>query len=705
MHRLAALRKQWILAFVLACVFACVPVPALASEGFVAEQGPAVDAPPVVVVGQDDEGVLPEPPDRAPIEEDGQGEGAGIEVQDEALPTQGDARDLAVESAGTEDVVVTAQDGDAPKPPVLRGNAFVQETGWQENSKRGAGILLGSSKGKLRLEALKLDISRGSVSYKAYVQEAGWSAWERNGGQAGHAGADRRIEALRLRLSSGLSATWSLQYRVRVWSRGWMGWASDGAPAGTTGFEQMVCALEVRVVPVGTALPQSDKAAYLDAGLTANGYVQTAGWRRERKGYDVTIGSTGKGRRLEALTINRPGLDLSGGIVYRAHVQRIGWQEAVRNGAVAGLPGQGLRMEAIKIKLTGQLAASYDVWYRLHVQGLGWLAWASNWQKAGTEGLSLRVEALQVALVPKGQRAPAVVDQSVGVPFVKRFNASYRAMVGGKWSAWKTSGSVGKGGGPAINALSARLPDGVPAKIQCSAHLSRVGWTNYLEGGRVAGSSRSTVEAVRMRLVGAASRVASVWYRVYVHGVGWTCWARDGAPAGSVAKSLPIDALQVRVVPNGGDAPSDESAALAYACVDANSPQLRKDANRLQKRLLSAVATTPWPGKALCAGWVTSVFANAGFGMVYGNANDLYAWYCKSSRQQQLKAGMIVAVSTHTRSIPGKRWGHVGIYVGDGWVVHSVNAGVIKLRLSDWVERYGTTVPPKWGWLGNAALA
>jgi uncharacterized protein YjdB len=38
-------------------------------------------------------------------------------------------------------------------------------------------------------------------------------------------------------------------------------------------------------------------------------------------------------------------------ICYQAHVQNIGWQKQVCNGAVAGTTGRSLRMEAIRIIL------------------------------------------------------------------------------------------------------------------------------------------------------------------------------------------------------------------------------------------------------------------------------------------------------------------------------------------------------------------
>jgi len=42
-----------------------------------------------------------------------------------------------------------------------------------------------------------------------------------------------------------------------------------------------------------------------------------------------------------------------------------GWKY---NGAASGTRGEGKRLEAIRIQLTGQLAQYYDVYYRVHAQ-------------------------------------------------------------------------------------------------------------------------------------------------------------------------------------------------------------------------------------------------------------------------------------------------------------------------------------------------
>jgi cell wall-associated NlpC family hydrolase len=98
------------------------------------------------------------------------------------------------------------------------------------------------------------------------------------------------------------------------------------------------------------------------------------------------------------------------------------------------------------------------------------------------------------------------------------------------------------------------------------------------------------------------------------------------------------------------------------------------------------------------------VYENAGYGTFYGNADDLYNNYCHSNDLGRLKVGMIIAVSTHTKSYLGGIYGHVGIYIGDGWVMDNIG-NIRKIAVQNWMDYYGTTVSPKWGWLGNINIA
>ena len=93
-------------------------------------------------------------------------------------------------------------------------------------------------------------------------------------------------------------------------------------------------------------------------------------------------------------------------VSYQTHIENIGWQGWKSNGEMSGTSGQSKRLEAIRIKLTGEMEKQYDIYYRVHSQEFGWLGWAKNGESAGTEGYSYRLEAIQIQLIKKGNSAP-----------------------------------------------------------------------------------------------------------------------------------------------------------------------------------------------------------------------------------------------------------------------------------------------------------
>ena len=77
--------------------------------------------------------------------------------------------------------------------------------------------------------------------------------------------------------------------------------------------------------------------------------------------------------RLEALKIRLGDNSYEGNIEYSTHVQDYGWMNYSSNDSISGTIGQSKRIEAIKIRLTGEISNYYDVFYRVQCQDF-WLA-------------------------------------------------------------------------------------------------------------------------------------------------------------------------------------------------------------------------------------------------------------------------------------------------------------------------------------------
>ncbi|MGN0362113.1 MAG: GH25 family lysozyme [Bilifractor sp.] len=291
----------------------------------------------------------------------------------------------------------------------VRYQTHVQNIGWQ--NPRYNGITSGTTGQDLRMEAIRIGITGNSnvgISYSVHVQNIGWMNSVSDWADGGTTGQGLRIEAIRISLTGADASKYDIYYRAHVQNIGWMGWAKNGESAGTEEYKYRMEAIQIVLTDKGAQAPSSNDSAVSDAfrvksiHISYNSHVQNIGWM-DSVDDGETSGTTGKGLRMEAISISSPVADLQ----YRTHVQNIGWQDGwTDEGEASGTTGRDLQMEAIQILLTGDSASQYDVYYRVHVQNIGWTGWAKNGESAGSTGYSYRMEAIQIVLVNKGGAAP-----------------------------------------------------------------------------------------------------------------------------------------------------------------------------------------------------------------------------------------------------------------------------------------------------------
>lgn len=164
-----------------------------------------------------------------------------------------------------------------------------------------------------------------------------------------------------------------------------------------------ITAITLLIVSLFSTTALADTAAdSSNIGVTYDGQVQNTGWQKDWASDGGDAGTVGHALRLEAVKIKLTGTLPSGAsIQYKAHVQDKGWDTSwSADGNIAGTVGQAKRLEAVQIKLIG--LTNYSVQYRAHVQDKGWLPWVSDGQTAGTTGESKRLEALEIKIVYNG---------------------------------------------------------------------------------------------------------------------------------------------------------------------------------------------------------------------------------------------------------------------------------------------------------------
>lgn len=304
--------------------------------------------------------------------------------------------------------------------------------------------------------------------------------------------------------------------------------------------------------------------------VRARAHMQGVGWM-PTVGNGQSAGMAGKGKRMEALRVNLAGVRVAGGVQASAHVQGIGWQGFCDG--YCGTTGQSRRVEAIRMRLTGEAASVYDLYYRVCVQGVGWLSWATADEVAGSSGMSLRVEAVQTRLVAKGAAAPSNADAVYPQAELSPLSVHYETCQQGV--GWLGEVANGKVSGNLMSTkplagLRASIKGGIVlGGIQYRAHMQGTGWMGWQPNGADLGrpSLGKRMEAIQIRLTGIAARMYRVWYRVNVQGLGWLGWASDGQSAGTEGMSRRMLAIQVQLVSKVRPAPGSTDGAFKKASV------------------------------------------------------------------------------------------------------------------------------------------
>ena len=298
-----------------------------------------------------------------------------------------------------------------------------------------------------------------------------------------------------------------------------------------------------------------------NTAITYDSHVEGIGWQGYQS--DNTIGgTTGAGKRLEALQLNYNGSLGSGDVAYASFVTGQGWQNEVTAGNISGTIGQSKPLEALKIRLTGAIANKYDIYYRVHSSNIGWLGWAKNGEVAGTGNVDTKIEAYQVHIVPKGSAAPgntlhAYIDNTK----IMVTEESHVATLGWQPKVFDGMQSGTTGQSKAIEAIRLGFTKFIPVEgnILIQSHISMIGWEkDWKTSGQQSGTigQSKAIEAIRIQLTGKMSEQYDIYYRVHSQNYGWLGWAKNGENAGTQGLSLRVEAYEIRLVQKGGSAPT-----------------------------------------------------------------------------------------------------------------------------------------------------
>ena len=147
------------------------------------------------------------------------------------------------------------------------------------------------------------------------------------------------------------------------------------------------------------ALP--DEAEELpEIGALYGIYVYEKGWSHFFADNSYGMAPTGAYITGIRVTLHNQPSDLSGTVAYQVNLSGSGWLDWQSDAAEAGDTEGAMPLEAVAMKLTGELAEYYDIFYSV-LQNNQWTDWVKNGQEAGTSGAGLRVDGIRVSVVKR----------------------------------------------------------------------------------------------------------------------------------------------------------------------------------------------------------------------------------------------------------------------------------------------------------------
>ena len=232
--------------------------------------------------------------------------------------------------------------------------------------------------------------------------------------------------------------------------------------------------------------------------------------------------------------------------------------------------------------------------YRAHVSDIGWQDWVGDGATAGTTGRSKTIEAIQVEL-------PVLSSSSL-------------------------------------------------VSVRC--HVRNIGWEDWGRGSGGTTGRALPIEAIQLKLNGPVEDNYDIWYRVHSSNVGWLGWAKNGESAGTQGYAYGVEAIQIKLVKKGTNAPGSTTDAF-----------IKKPVSLTYSAHVSDIGWQPY---------VSS-------GEIAGTTGRNLSVEALSFKLLNAGAGDAVKVRAHVRNIGWQDW----MDNSGGTTGRALNIEALQLQLSD----------------------
>ena len=411
-------------------------------------------------------------------------------------------------------------------------SSHVQDYGWEEDFSKTNGQSSGTTGQNKKIEAMKIRLANNEantgIKYSVYVENEGWQDSVQNGEKAGSEGRNLKMLGIKINLIN--LPQYSVMYRIHVEDFGWKEWCHDGQKTETIEYGKKIEAIEIKIVP----------KIQEELSVSYSSHVQDYGWEKDFSIKDgQPSGTTGQNKKVEAMKIRLTGNDVDTGIRYKTYIERNGWQNWQEDGDITGTTGKNLKILGIKIELVNM--ANKSVQYRIHMQDFGWSEWVADGKAVGAIVEEKKIEAIEIKLTDK------IFNTEIGL--------KYNTYVEGQgWQEdWQTDGDVAGTTGKNLKMLGLKvnLVNVQPnQRIKYRLHVEDYGWLDWVYDGQEIGKMQQgkKIEAIQLKLENMPEY--TIEYRAHVQDYGWQDWYIDGESAGTTGRNKKIEAMQIRIVPN-----------------------------------------------------------------------------------------------------------------------------------------------------------
>lgn len=137
-----------------------------------------------------------------------------------------------------------------------------------------------------------------------------------------------------------------------------------------------------------------------DVGAIYGISVNEVGWSHLFADNSYSMAPAGSYVTAIKATVHNQPEGMTGTIAYSVNLSGTGWLDWAEDGQDGGAPDQTQPLEAVCVKLTGELGQYYDVLYSV-LQNGGWTEWVMNGEEAGQCGVGLRVDGIRMSIVKR----------------------------------------------------------------------------------------------------------------------------------------------------------------------------------------------------------------------------------------------------------------------------------------------------------------